>query len=90
MLLICHVTSRDYLLQELHYYGWKSHTVNHDLAMCGGRWSSTSRDITYLIYHVTSLDNMTEYSCDLMGGRSSLHVNTLVSLLATDIMIVEI
>ena len=45
--------------------------VRHHLAMFGAHWSSASRDITYLICHLTLQDSVIEESCDVIGRSSS-------------------
>ena len=45
----------------------------------GVHWSSASGDITHLICQVIS--HMSEGSCEIMGGSSTLHVTTLSGLL---------
>ena len=55
--------------------------VSLHLAHFGDRGSSTSRDIMYLIWHVTSQDRIVG-SCELMDGSSFLCITTLKNLVA--------
>ena len=64
--------------------------VTHHLAKFNDHRPCSSRDITYLVCHVTLQDNMIKESCDFMEGNSSFHVNTLPSFVAIVIVIVEI
>ena len=40
-------------------------------------WSSAKEDITYLICHMTSQENVIEWSCDIIDGSSLFYVTTL-------------
>ena len=44
----------------------------------------------YLICHMTSHDHFTEGSCKFLDGSSLWYVTTLISLVTTSIVIVEI
>ena len=56
----------------------------------GGHRLCDSRDITYLILHVTLQDNVIKGSCDSMEGSPSLYVATLPSLVVIAIAVVNI
>ena len=58
--------------------------------MIGVHKTSASRDITYLICHVSSQDHMIEGSFDVMGAGSSLCFTTLAGLVAVGLMLVGI
>ena len=64
--------------------------ASHNFAMFGGHWSDASEGITSLVFRVTSEDHLSEGSHDFMGGSSSLYVTTLPSVIAVDIVVVEI
>ena len=64
--------------------------VSHHLARFGGDWSCGSGGIAYLICNVTSQDHVTDRSCDVMGGTSSLSVINLPHLVALGIVVAEI
>ena len=69
MFLICHVTSREHMLQGLcEFIGWKHLTVSHHLAMFGSNSSITTGDIKYLICHLTSQNHVIEGSSNFMSG----------------------
>ena len=70
------------------YYGQKLFTVSYHLSMIGVHKTSASRDITYLICHVSSQDHMIEGSFDVMGASSSLCFTTLAGLVAVGLMLV--
>ena len=80
------IMSRDILS----FYGWKPFTLSYRLAMFGGHWSSVSGDIKYLICHVISQKHVIEGSSNFMSEASSWYIMTLPSLVATDIVVVEI
>ena len=71
-------------------YMWKLVTVSHQLAMFSGHWSSKSGQVKYLIYHVTSKNNVIEESTNFMSENSSWYANTFPSLVAKIIVVVEI
>ena len=64
--------------------------ASHNFAMFGGHWSDASEGITSLVFRVTSEDHLSEGLHDFMGGSSSLYVTTLPSVIAVDIVVVEI
>ena len=87
MFLICHLTS------PAHYVTLWVKASHGESPSCdvGGYWLCESRDIKYFICHVIFLQNhMIEGSCNSMSGNSSLHVTTLPSLVAINIVIVEV
>ena len=69
---------------------WKPLTVIHHFPMFDGHWSIASRDIKYLICHMTSQNHVILGSSNFMSGRFSLHVTILPSLVAIGIVLVEI
>ena len=71
-------------------YWWKPLKVRLHLARFGGSWSSASAEATYLVYHVTLQDNVTDASCDFTSGRSSFYVTALPSLENIDFVFVDI
>ena len=52
--------------------------------------SCCSRDIIDLIFHVTLEDHVIKGLCEVMEGSSSLYIPTLPSLVATNIVVVDI
>ena len=64
--------------------------ISHNLSMFGDHWSSASTDIKYLIFHVTSQNHLMEGSCKFMNKTSLLYVTTMSSLVAIDIVVIEI
>ena len=64
--------------------------VSHRLAMFGDHWSSASGNIKCLIFHVTPQNHLIEGSCKFMNKTSLLYVNTLPSLVAIDMVEIEI
>ena len=64
--------------------------VSHHLAMFGDHWSSTSGNIKYLIFQVTSQNYLIEGSYKFMNKTSLLYVTTMPSLVAIDIVVIEI
>ena len=79
---ICHVISKDRLFKVLNEFS-PTCTFN-------GQRPCSSRDITYLICHVTLQDHVIKGSCDFMEGSSSLYVTTMLCLVAINIVVVEI
>ena len=64
--------------------------VNYHFAMSSVHWSSGSRDITYLICHVASKENLIEGSFDVVDRSYSLYITTMQSLLAIAIVVLVI
>ena len=64
--------------------------VSHHLAMFGDHWSSTSENIKYIIFDVTSQNHLIEGSYKFMDKISLLYVTTMPSLAAIDIVVMEI
>ena len=64
--------------------------VSHHLAMFGDHWSSTSGNIKYLIFQVTSQNYLIEGSYKFMNKTSLLYVTTMPSLVAMNIVVIEI
>ena len=64
--------------------------VSHHLAMFGDHWSNVSGNIKYLIFHVTSQNHLTEGSCKFMDKTFLLYVTIMSSLVAIDIVVIEI
>ena len=64
--------------------------VSHHLAMFGDHWSSTSGNIKYIIFDVTSQNHLIEGSYKFMDKISLLYVTTMPSLAAIDIVVMEI
>ena len=58
-------------------YVWPPLTLSHHLAQLGAHWSSVSRDIKYLLCHVTLQNHVIEGSFNFMSGSSSMNVTTL-------------
>ena len=56
----------------------------------GSCWSSACRDFKCLICYVISQNHVIEGSCNFMSENFSWYVTTLLSLVATDIAVVEI
>ena len=54
--------------------------VNRHLVMFGSHWSNASRNMKYLICHVTSQNHLIEGSITFMSGSSSWYVTTFLSL----------
>ena len=50
--------------------------ITHHFAKVDGYRACGSRDITYLIFHVTLQDHVIKGSCDFMEGSSSLYATT--------------
>ena len=71
-------------------YWWKPLKVRLHFARFGGSWSSASAEATYLVYHVTLQDNVTDASCDFTSGRSSFYVTALPILENIDFVFVDI
>ena len=67
-----------------------SHDISPPCHVWGLLVSSTSRDITYVLYRVTSNGLVIEESCDVMGRRGSKEVTNLSTLVAIVITVVEI
>ena len=72
-----HDLTWSYIERVMWHYGWKPLTVNQQLVMTGGYWSSVNADIEYFICHATLKIRMIKGSCHAMGGSSSLYVTTL-------------
>ena len=64
--------------------------VSHHLAMFGDHWSSANGNIKYLIFHVTSQNRLIERSCKFMNKTALLYVTIMPSLVAMDIVVIEI
>ena len=64
--------------------------VSHHLATFGDHWSSTSGNIKYIIFHVTSQNHLIEGSYKFMDKISLLYVTTMPSLATIDIVVMEI
>ena len=64
--------------------------VSCHLAMLGDHWSSASGNIKYLIFRVTFQNHLIEVSCKFMNKTSLLYVTTMPSLVAIDIVVIEI
>ena len=64
--------------------------VTHYLAKFNDHMLCHSKDITYLICHVTLQDHEIKESSDFIEGSSSLYVTILPSLVAVVILIVDI
>ena len=75
VILICQVISRLTCLKGQWFYRW-----SHHLVIRGGHWSSASRDVTYLIYLLTSQDHVIEGERDFMSGSSSLYHSSSLNL----------
>ena len=54
------------MVMRLH--GWGSLTLGHYTANFGSFKHCASRDITYLIFEVTSCDHVLRGLCDFVGG----------------------
>ena len=63
--------------------------MKHNLTVFGGHWSSAS-DIKYLKSHATSQNHVIEGSYNFMSRNSSYYFTTLPTLVAIDIVVVEI
>ena len=61
--------------------------ITHHLAKLNDQRSS--RDVTYLICHVTLQDKVLKSFCDFIGGSCSLHRTILPSLVAIVIAVVK-
>ena len=55
--------------------------IKYHIAMLGAHWPSGSGDMTY----VAQREHVVKVPCDVVGGRSSLYVPTLPSLVSIDI-----
>ena len=64
--------------------------VGQHIAKFNSHRPCNSRDIMYLICHVTLQDHVIKGSCDFMEGSSSLYVTTLPCLVAVIIVVVEV
>ena len=64
--------------------------VSHHLAMFGDYLSSTSGNIKYLIFPVTSQNYLIEGSYKFMNKTSLLYVTAMPSLVAMNIVVIEI
>ena len=64
--------------------------MNHYLAILGCHWPNASRDIIYLICHVTSENHVIKGSNNVMSGNFSWCVTILSSLVVIGIVLVEI
>ena len=64
--------------------------VTHHLVKFNDIMSCGSRDMTYLIYHVTLQDHVIKGSSDFMEKSSSWSVTTLSGLVAIDVDVVVI
>ena len=62
--------------------------MSHDFAMFDGHWSGASGD-NYLTCHVSLQNRVIEGSRNFMSGSSSWYITILSSLVATDILVVE-
>ena len=71
-------------------YGCKSVILVYHFAMLTVYWSSVSGDITHLICHMTSQNQVIERSYDFFIGSSSLYVTILQSLVVIGVVVVEI
>ena len=63
--------------------------VSDHLAMFGDHWFSASGNIKYLIFHLTSQNDLIEGSCKFMNETSLLYITTVPSLVAIDIVVIE-
>ena len=85
--LICHVTSPEYIFKGLYEFMGGSPSVNHQLAMFAKHCPNASGDIKYL---KTSQNHMViKGSGNFMSGSCSWYVTILPSLVAQDIVVVE-
>ena len=82
MFLICHLTSRYHMFNELREFMGGSPTIFR------GHCSSASGEMMYFICHVNSQDHVIE-GCDFMGESSSLYVSILPGLVAIGSVVVE-
>ena len=70
-------------------YGWELLAVCHRHKSYDHKhWDSG--DVVFLIFHVTSIEDIFKGLCKFMGGNPSLWVTTLPCLLAIDLVQVEI
>ena len=90
MFLICHMNLREHIFKGSgEIFMWKPLTESH-LPMFGGHWPRASKDINYLICHMTPQNHAVDGSCNFLNGCTSWYVTTLPVLVATGIMVVEI
>ena len=84
--LICYMTLRDHLFNELFNFMGESHLpcfvdiFNFIFVL----WTS------YLICHITSQDREIKGSCDFIGGSFLICITTLPSVMTKEIVVVEI
>ena len=64
--------------------------ICHHLVYFGVHKSSGSGNRSYLIFHVTSQDNLTQGSCKFMAENSLWYVTTMTDLVTIGIVILEI
>ena len=64
--------------------------VSHNLMMFDDDGSSASGNIKYLIFHVTSQNHLIEESCKFMNNTCLLYVTIMPSLVAIDLVVIEI
>ena len=70
--------------------GWDSPMASLHRAMFGDHWSSASGNKKYLIFHLAWQNHLIEGSCKFMNKTSLLYVTTVPSLVAIDIVVIEI
>ena len=69
---------------------WKLLLLSHHLAKFGDHRPCCSRDITDLLFHVTLQDDVIKGLCEFMVGSSKLYIPTLLCLVATNIVAMDI
>ena len=72
------------------FHGSKSLTVNHHFSMFVVHWSSSNREVMYLVCQSTSQDQVIEGPSSSLSGNSSFCAHTLPSFVAREIVVVEI
>ena len=91
MLLICHMNSCEHMLKGLcAFMGGSPLAVSLSHSTFLSHWSSASGEILYLICHMISRDHVIIGPSIFIIGSSSLYIPTLTSLVALDIVVVEI
>ena len=91
MLLICHMNSCEHMLKGLcAFMGGSPLAVSLSHSTFPSHWSSASGEILYLICHMISRDHVIIGPSIFIIGSSSLYIPTLTSLVALDIVVVEI